>query len=1537
MIYDLIHHITKYNLTEGQTPCEAPSFSPSRRTTSPLPTDCESAPYGLKLLRFAAILLLLMVVGVSEMWGQVDNGLYYIASRDYKANTTTTNFYLCPTEPDETWPYYYSSSSPYFTTTNTEMPFMTTYQCRNGENGYDSRKALWVVKESSTEGWYYIIHLTDGKYLTFNDAMGNESNAGRMRLHIQKTDDGDKALFKINYQSANGFYDIISKYAEDNVVNDPRKYLNITGASGKSGNIASLIATNARADGPKVNNKAINVGGLVGLWSSGCSGSNSDSNSRWFPERIQTAPTISDVSATNTITITDAIGLPDGYTIRYTTGDGNQDAPTATTGSVYSGPFEVEGNWTVRAVVVQHGVVLTEVAEKDVSPVIAAPTVTNNGDGTISLSTTTPGGKIYYTTNGDTPDNTKTLYSSAFSLGDATVIKAITYNSAETLSSEVTTYNVPPYVAPTISFDNATTKVTITSEGSVYYNTGDGSQADPTTSSTPYSAPFDVTSPTTVKAIATHLGYFTSEVASLDIIKVATPTITVNSGNSITITCSTADATIYYTTDGITDPDAGSTPYNGAFIVENGTTIKAIAIKENSINSAIESLTVLSPIEISYDAANNKVVIINAPAGSTIYYTTGTTEADTPAPSGSERIEYTYGNTGFDLPDEVDFIKAIAVKGSDMSPEAQLAIVIHASTAGADRPYLIQSVECTDFYMIPGDNNSLNTSSLGRPSMEWCFYYAGKSAGSADAGVDYDYYYIKNKKTNQYVYFLYSNNKTTLRLDPEETFNNANATGRNNYKYRLTYVDTTNPGYCIHPYTSGTAVNSLSKKGGNSTADNLELASATANSFARWNFILSTPVNKSAMSPQLKVWGSNDRKYYKIKRNKATDATAIYLVPRTKTVSYAIASVEANVSGPANSILWYFDVAYSDEWVTYYYVVNAATGEYLYFNGKATQSANDNAFETREELVAADNDRYLFAFAKTTTADRYYILPKALQDLVKNSYSLVFWDGTSALTSAADRAADGGKWYLTEADVTDLCPPRLTLDADGNVTLSSRTRGATIKYKVGSETDFNNNAIPQMTDGSKVVITTQTTLGGAETIWPVTVVYKPTVTLAEQSVVYNGQTQTPELSSVMIGTDDITNYCVVSTNDINAGDATAVITQKENNPYYEDPYYVVYGTAQFTIEKSPLTIYANGKMIEYGDALPELSFSTNGLATIDEVHVNLGCDANTSSVIGNYPIFFNDLTSSPGVKYTITRYDGGADASSNYKDVTLIPSSLVITGKSLGDGTQMAEGITAELTTDGEGITITAGTSTELDENDYGIAKTTEGLYDDFIWTITGKGYYTGSAQVARVKSEYTNRDNEFRAGYVASHDWAIPESSTIKAWIATYVDAALNVLRVKEVNYLPKDVPVILTATDDKSGGVLVSPKPDDVAELTDAQKDGNLFEVVEDANGLNVTTDDTYKYVFHKGELVLAFRGTTLPKGTIYIDSNKSGSSVPAGAPLLIVKEDEITGIIEINENQNTKPIDENWYSLDGRKLSGKPVLKGLYINKGRKIVVK
>ena len=54
----------------------------------------------------------------------------------------------------------------------------------------------------------------------------------------------------------------------------------------------------------------------------------------------------------------------------------------------------------------------------------------------------------------------------------------------------------------------------------------------------------------------------------------------------VTVTCGTADATVYYTTDG-TDPTANSTVYSGPITVAESMTLKAIAMKEGYENSAI--------------------------------------------------------------------------------------------------------------------------------------------------------------------------------------------------------------------------------------------------------------------------------------------------------------------------------------------------------------------------------------------------------------------------------------------------------------------------------------------------------------------------------------------------------------------------------------------------------------------------------------------------------------------------------------------------------------------------------------------------------------------------------------------------------------------------------------------------------------------------------------------------------------------------------------------------------------------------------------
>jgi hypothetical protein len=69
------------------------------------------------------------------------------------------------------------------------------------------------------------------------------------------------------------------------------------------------------------------------------------------------------------------------------------------------------------------------------------------------------------------------------------------------------------------------------------------------------------------------------------------------------------------------------------------------------------------------------------------------------------------------------------------------------------------------------------------------------------------------------------------------------------------------------------------------------------------------------------------------------------------------------------------------------------------------------------------------------------------------------------------------------------------------------------------------------------------------------------------------------------------------------------------------------------------------------------------------------------------------------------------------------------------------------------------------------------------------------------------------------------------------------------------------------------------------------------------------------------------------------KNNAGAKARAFALSFDGEETTGIKLIdNLTIYDLPFDaDGWYSLDGRKLSGKPSQRGMYINKGKKILVK
>jgi Chitobiase/beta-hexosaminidase C-terminal domain len=143
-----------------------------------------------------------------------------------------------------------------------------------------------------------------------------------------------------------------------------------------------------------------------------------------------------------------------------------------------------------------------------------------------------------------------------------------------------------PVISPTTGTFTSPQTVTVTdaTPNSTIFYTIDGSQ--PTTSSTQYTASFQVSTTTTVKAIATAPNFLQSASATSVITinapsQTSTPLIspvtgTYSSPQTVNITDATSGSTIFYTVDG-SQPTTSSPKYSGAFPVNTTTTVKAIA------------------------------------------------------------------------------------------------------------------------------------------------------------------------------------------------------------------------------------------------------------------------------------------------------------------------------------------------------------------------------------------------------------------------------------------------------------------------------------------------------------------------------------------------------------------------------------------------------------------------------------------------------------------------------------------------------------------------------------------------------------------------------------------------------------------------------------------------------------------------------------------------------------------------------------------------------------------------------------------------
>ena len=402
-----------------------------------------------------------------------------------------------------------------------------------------------------------------------------------------------------------------------------------------------------------------------------------------------------------------------GSSILFTTDGSDPLANPNGTAIWYEGSFQIVTSTTVKAVGVinfyppsptataNFNVINSPAATPDVSPL--GGTFSNTVS--VTLSCTTPGSTIKYTTDGSDPLTSYTAgtyYSPIMLTTSATVIavgQAAGYTPS-VLATASFAWVSSPVATPSISPASGTytnpvgVSLICATPGAQIKYTIDGT--DPTTSGTAsyYYGAFYVFNSATVSAVGLAAGYTPSSVAATSFTVVNTPAaqptfFTSPVGDVFTnsvwvyVNCSTYGRWIGITTDG-TIPTSNSPPLNGWFQLTNSATVQAVGFAPGYTPSpvAATNLTVVSvPIAAipiiapasGFSFNSVQVTITSVTAGATIFYTT---DGSTPS---TNSLVYS-GPFSLTAPTTVQAFSS--VNGDFMSPVASAFLNVKPFVSG---------------------------------------------------------------------------------------------------------------------------------------------------------------------------------------------------------------------------------------------------------------------------------------------------------------------------------------------------------------------------------------------------------------------------------------------------------------------------------------------------------------------------------------------------------------------------------------------------------------------------------------------------------------------------------------------------------------------------------------------------------------------------------------------------------------------------------------------------------------------------------------
>ncbi len=322
------------------------------------------------------------------------------------------------------------------------------------------------------------------------------------------------------------------------------------------------------------------------------------------------------------------------------------------------------------------------------------------------------------------------------------------------------------------------------------------------------------------------------------------------------------------------------------------------------------------------------------------------------------------------------------------------------------------------------------------------------------------------------------------------------------------------------------------------------------------------------------------------------------------------------------------------------------------------------------------------------------------------------------------------------------------------------------------------------------------------------------------------------------------------------------------------------------------------------------TYTYNGSAQAPDVTVKSGTTTLTATT--DYTVAYSNNTAAGEAIITVTGVGNYEGASGSAK--------FQIAAKNISEAT--ISDIAAQAYTGEEikpEITVTDGETALAEGTDYTVAYADNIEVGTATVTITGAGNYTGTKQTTftiNTQLDITFADGQTWATYVSTTaNLTVP--SGLKAYVVTAISG--TTVTVSEIGYLPAEQAVLLEKTSTAGSTFTAEEYSEEIPEITNKLQATFEETSVENIDAANV-------YVLYNNE----FRRTTT--GSIPANRGYLAIEATAGSRLTIVLDESVTAIHNISVNIDNN----NWYTLDGRKLTGKPSTAGCYIYNGKKIFV-